>query len=849
MRISFNILVLFLGFIEYGNGEKIEGLMFNSIYDGPLNHNNATSLKIPADKTISFEKNIRLEFDIFFWRKSPFGFILSAGNDEDPNLFVLSYSDYKSKDTSYIELTYMDRPSIISVPIKDQDQGWDKWNHLALYFELKNQRIGLSFQEQDIIWYKDKIPMSNQMQFDFGATNFVVEPPRMALKNITISLDNDLTIDWPLDEQEGNVAYSNKDNFSSWDGDVTDGVWIKSLHNTLRPVFNQRIYENDFQFLGVDNERNQFIYNLNDTLFYFDHGRGRISKQYPFPITSEDNFIYKYHPVKKKIFTTHGGGGGPISFFNESTNSWENNIQDYESDGLYYTSNFLYNYDTKDIYTLGGYGWYEQKNTLQLYNFQNTRWDPLQYQTNKGKLFFPRCKANVKYDKALDKYFIYGGQGNESGKQQQGFRELNDFWILDMNTLELNQIWEDSSQAYEDGDKYQKVAISGKHKTIFKILGNEISNHNNMLNLNGNLKIEYSSFHSRKFTPITIATNFDVKTNISLVHFEALDYNNELLIVYLKDDLEEKTINFSTVRIPIIAPIQEKESYAEIVLIFLGIILISGFVITTSVKDRNNDAAPKQNLPTPYKDKNKSSKGLHIRLLNQFEIIMDGQQIKNESWKSKKAKELLVYILLKGERGALTNEVHSIFWPDVNLESARNSRSVALSRIRNVLSVYKELLVLDDDKIKIENHEDLSLDYNQLLHLLSNSTQKSDDHMEIINLFGKGELVPSIKSDWIIPFRQDLLNRVTKYVKSKANNYIDKKDWKKVKNMGIHLLNWDKFNDDGMRLAVLGNEMLNNTATAHKIYSNFIEGYKSEIGEEYPISYKNIVSNQFKGVL
>ena len=109
-----------------------------------------------------------------------------------------------------------------------------------------------------------------------------------------------------------------------------------------------------------------------------------------------------------------------------------------------------------------------------------------------------------------------------------------------MNTLELNQIWEDSSQAYEDGDKYQKVAISGKHKTIFKILGNEISNHNNMLNLNGNLKIEYSSFHSRKFTPITIATNFDVKTNISLVHFEALDYNNELLIVYLKDDLEEK---------------------------------------------------------------------------------------------------------------------------------------------------------------------------------------------------------------------------------------------------------------------------------------------------------------------
>jgi hypothetical protein len=70
LRISFNILVLFLGFIEYGNGEKIEGLMFNSIYDGPLNHNNATSLKIPADKTISFEKTSDWSLISFFGEKS-----------------------------------------------------------------------------------------------------------------------------------------------------------------------------------------------------------------------------------------------------------------------------------------------------------------------------------------------------------------------------------------------------------------------------------------------------------------------------------------------------------------------------------------------------------------------------------------------------------------------------------------------------------------------------------------------------------------------------------------------------------------------------------------------------------
>ena len=75
---------------------------------------------------------------MFFWRKNPFGFILSAGNEQDPNLFVLSYSDYKSQDTSFIELTYADRPSIISIPILDKNQGWGKWKNIKLYFEKEN---------------------------------------------------------------------------------------------------------------------------------------------------------------------------------------------------------------------------------------------------------------------------------------------------------------------------------------------------------------------------------------------------------------------------------------------------------------------------------------------------------------------------------------------------------------------------------------------------------------------------------------------------------------------------------------------------------------------------------------
>jgi len=432
----------------------IDGLLFKSIYDNLEGRNGASSLTIPSKDAIPYENNLTIDFDVFFWRKSPFGFILSAGNEQDPNLFVLSYSDYKSKDTSFIELTYADRPSIISIPILDKYQGWRKWKNIKLYFEKEKQRVGLSFQNQNIIWYKEDIPIYNRMQFNFGATSFAIEPPRMAIKDITINRDKKKTISWKLDEEFGDIAYPNYENGTPWEGQVKNGIWIHELHRQLNPVFSHKVYKNNFQFLGVDDQTNQYLYLMNDSLFYYDNKRGRIVEKYSFPYLPENNYIYRYNPVKKMIFATHGGGGGSISYLDLEKKIWDNYVEGYESDGLFYTSNFLYNYVNYDIFTLGGYGWYEQKNILQKYNSHDLSWNPIEYNSLGDNLFFPRCKAEISYDKKSKKYVLYGGQGNESGKQQQGFRRLNDLWEIDLTNYEFSRLWEDSSKIIDPMDKH-----------------------------------------------------------------------------------------------------------------------------------------------------------------------------------------------------------------------------------------------------------------------------------------------------------------------------------------------------------------------------------------------------------
>ena len=259
----------------------INGLLFNSIYDVSEGRNSATSLTIPSKDAVFYETNLTIDFDVFFWRKNPFGFILSAGNEQDPNLFVLSYSDYKSQDTSFIELTYADRPSIISIPILDKNQGWGKWKNIKLYFEKEKERVGLSFQNQNIIWYKENIPIYDRMQFNFGSTSFVVEPPRMAIKNINLNRDDKKTISWKLDEEIGDIAHPSYEDRSIWAGQLDNGIWIHELHRQLNPVFTHKVYRNNFQFLGSDNQSNQYLYLMNDSLFYYDNKKGRIVDKAP----------------------------------------------------------------------------------------------------------------------------------------------------------------------------------------------------------------------------------------------------------------------------------------------------------------------------------------------------------------------------------------------------------------------------------------------------------------------------------------------------------------------------------------------------------------------------------------
>ena len=838
IKIQIVILLLVSSILHGGSEDDLSGLYFRSNYDRDQDVKEGTTLHLPAKGFIKYQKVLRLEFDIFFWRKDPFGFLLSAGNDEDPDVFVISYSDYKSADTSFIELTYQDRPSVISIPITDKDQGWKKWKHLTLLLEAKEKRIGLSFDNGNIIWHDASGIFPNNLQFRFGQTSHNIEPPRMVLKDIRINKDNNESLFWGLDENVGENVFCKSNNTLQKEGVVRNGIWMKQMHMSWRLTDHLKIPAGNFKSIGFDDHSNEYIFSIDDSLYFINPSNTSKSRRFPFKYLPDDGYYYFYDYINLRVLSMHAGGGSSVAYYDYHESEWKNFDNSHRSDDLFYQSSVLFDHRNGDLFSLGGYGWYEQKDILQKYDEERDLWNPITYDVIGETPFFPRSNATSSFDTYSNRYIIFGGGGNESGKQQQGFRELNDLWTLDLTEMAMRQLWKDNPDKNNEGKNFEYIIVP-KHKQIFRI------NVDGLPASNFNSNLFSTTFDNKEFQDTGIKMFPRDGENENIVHKGFLENTNGLLVVTLDNRKNENILRFHLLSLPIIMSDDRKNNYAKILgfglLTLLGVGIWVGNNRSKKVKKKSIIEEDVNNLTLKH-DKIIKKKGITIYMLDRFRIWIDGKEVNYSDWKSIKARKLFLYILLKNSHGASISEINSQFWPDVKMESARNSRSVALNRIRNTIEPYGDLIKKIDDRLILLNTDMVYIDYHDLLRLLNDFKKKDMESTPIypIDLYGKAGLLPEIDEDWVDLYRIDLLSMMCNYSKRVADHHMQKEDWGIVEWIGKRMLFWNHFNDDGLYFSVLSNKKMNKVGLSHQIYDDFSKKYENEMGEPYPSSYDSL---------
>ena len=577
------------------------GLQFNSVYEkGSDGQSIPTSLILPENGSFHFDSNIEFSFEIYFRKKDPFGFILSATNKNESNYLILSYSDYRNPDTSYIDLTIEGNVSVISIPVPDILWAEFSWKLLSIQFNYSLNKIGLSFDNSSMTWYKAKMPIHRDLQFQFGRISQKVEPPRMVIRNINLNENSKSNIHWPLNEISGDIAIGSMENGREYPGKVKNANWLRRYHFQWRKVYSQ-------------------------------------------DITGKD--------------------------------------------------------------------------------FQNTQ---------------------IRF-------------------QPEG---VSDFSIIAME-------------------------FSQKTNELMLVVRTKRMENNKPID-----SIEYYSL------------------NLPLTHIEIIP----------------KTAN----------------NHWIYILLVMGLGSAIWFFLKNRVLSKKMDIIETANLITSNNPVNENQKkilekGVTVQVFGTFRMWVDCREIHFKDWRSKKARELFIFILLKNDNGVSIKDINQPFWPNVTNESAVNSRAVTLNKIRKVIFPYRDLITKVDDRLYIRETEMLYSDYLNLHSQLQNGkSKKIKDEKWPILLHGKRGVLPDMHDDWVDLIRIDMLKSVVRFCKTIATKYIENKDWENLVWIGKRILELDQFDDDGLLYAIKGSKRQMKEGIANKIYADYNKKYMDEIGEPYNKPYDTI---------
>ncbi|WP_158701785.1 alpha/beta hydrolase [Lentibacillus sp. Marseille-P4043] len=154
---------------------------------------------------------------------------------------------------------------------------------------------------------------------------------------------------------------------------------------------------------------------------------------------------------------------------------------------------------------------------------------------------------------------------------------------------------------------------------------------------------------------------------------------------------------------------------------------------------------------------------LQVNMMNGFNAHINGERIL-KGWGQRKAKQLLAYLVL--QPSTTREELCDVFWPEVDLETAKNRLRVSLHHLKQLLTVNTtekktHLLVTEREHVFLQAkvQSDL-LHYRKavkMAHRLESITEKTDEYKRLLRE-EKENIIPGFFEDWFLDQRTGIEN-------------------------------------------------------------------------------------------
>lgn len=799
-----------------------------------------TRLDLFAGKRINFVNTVKIAFDICLPGNETFGQLFVY--DARPTAYSFAYIGRDKSSSAFVLNSLSDKKNYLEIRLDPRTLGRGKWLHIETQFNCRENTIDVSVDGKR--YRLENAPLANPSSAGilFGGNRLsIVEAPLMILKNISVASNGAPLYFFPLSESDG-AEVREKDGKIT--GSVENPEW----------VINKRFYwETAGTFTssaaaGVTfDPLTQQILVVGDTgIRRFDTNTLRLTdtaaSKYPRQPGHSGEAVR--NPAKKEtyFYNLADEGGKTRPFFSVIPDSG-NCVQTYFegiASPLHHHA-FFYRPADSSVYIFGGYGNYEYSDRILRYDFGRQRWIAERFT---GDTIAPRMHTTAGNGPSPDEFFIFGGVGNETGRQELGKDFFCDLYLLDTRRKTIRRLWNTGF----DGPLFvpmRGMVYDAARDCIYVLCLDRTR-----------ISLSLQRFDVRTGKRETVSDEIPFRTNCILSGAYLFEdrTNNELYAVtrMSEDNDPEARFTVYTLNAPPVtraglgrnAPVARRPSGTWWLIGGGALCLVAGCL---GIRYRGKKQLPPPAVPEDDPAETEAApimfsvKTNAVYLFGEFRVFgRNGKEITHRF--SPKIKQLFALLLLHsptGDEGITTGRLSAMLWPDKTAASAKNSRGVTVNHLRGILSDLAGVeLCFNEGKWKLCCTPELYCDYFEAQRLarslLAASRPEPEEVRKFALLLKPGPLLPAfVAYEWFDKIKIDCDEYFVQVLeKLLPLSGIQQRPQEQLLLADL-LFVFDRLNETALEAKVKALKKLGKTGHAQTVSKRFCDEYARIYGEAY----------------
>jgi len=793
-----------------------------------------TSLDLTPDGAFRFPAGFTMEFDVNFRQDDGwYGYICRIIGNDDTNIDLVSnmassYSNFWliCKDEVLLNYKWEDLPSF----------SYDQWVTIRIDLDLKNSRLTLSMNEKKQEMDITGLEGLRDFFISFGACKYKpfysTDVCPMTIRNIRVyKPENELYRQWGLGKHAQNKVY---DDVAGKAATVENPHWLIDRYLRWREIKNMHIEG----LLGITpDEKNRNLFLVNDKAVYplslssllMDTIRFEGGKPYDDPLGQ--NVIYNKYTGELWSYSFKG----PVSRFDFGTKRWSENRPDSVL-AEYAHHNRLISPLDSSLVTLHGYGYYQYKSTVNIYDRKTDTWD----QIDRKDQIPPRYLSSAGQLNDHE-WLVFGGYGNKSGRQELSPTNYYDLYTFDLRDHSYHKKWDMGRPSWSivpsetlianpaTGSFYTLVYNNGYYDSFLQLAEFAID-HPQMKLLGDSIPFKYKDTDSWAY----LLLNEHASELISVVQHKDSVW---LYALGYPPLMQEDTLQ----DVPL-----SSRLYAWIFATVGGILILAALFFIFRKRKTVPAGRRKGNMeltPLPTTEKKESSA---IYLLGEFEAFgKNGENL--TSGFSPTLRQLYLFILLNTvyKRGVSSVTLDEVLWHDKIGDSARNNRNVNLSKLRSLLEeIGKVEVVYTNSLWSIRSSEEVYCDFLEavtFIEKIKKDTFTEKELLPFLSLIRAGNLVPELSVEWIKPFKQTYTKELTDALTILLGLPAVQEDINLLFYTAESLLLTDPLNDEALSIVCSLLHKTGKQSFAKVTYDSFVKEFEKETGTGYPVGFQEVI--------